>query len=86
MDGARRERRRPPRPPRPWGDDLGTGIGHVARSLAGKAFAKELMNVHLVGGRMTAKALRILRHFASEAGVAEVAQYALKPSDSTGKY
>lgn len=35
---------------------------------------------------MTAKALRVLRHFASEAGVAEVAQHAVKPCESTGNY
>ena len=86
MDGANRKRRRPPSPPRPWDDDLGTGIDHVARSLAGKALAEELIDMYLVGGRMTAKALCVLCHFASEAGVAEVAQYALKPCDSTGNY
>eukprot|EP00959_Pyramimonas_sp_CCMP1952_P463775 9485501-Pyramimonas_sp.AAC.1 len=68
MDGASRKRRRPPSPPRPWGEDLGAGIDHVARSLAGKALAEELVDMYLVGGRMTAKTLCVLCHFASEAG------------------
>ena len=55
MDGASRKRRRPPSPPRPWDDGLGTGIDHVARSLAGKALAEELIDMYLVGGRRQQK-------------------------------
>eukprot|EP00959_Pyramimonas_sp_CCMP1952_P243320 5086003-Pyramimonas_sp.AAC.1 len=76
-----------PSPIRPWDDGLGTEQRDFrAEAIAADAFLEELIDMYLMGKKMSAKHLCILCHHASNAGIQAASKFAMPPQRATGNY